>query len=250
MTDRRMNQIMICGDSYMTPDVNFPETHFTELLCKKLNCEPLIYARGGMSNLGICLQIEQIFRCDPKPDLILFNHTSSDRIEVPLIPVTDYQGHSREYNILDVIYSEQNSITTYSSYLNKQGPNFVSDTLGRILNMPNSYPEMSKEVRTAIKDYFQFIHFDGTWKRQIDCWALHACIHKLELSKIPYFYCVTDNENPNPYLPEFVEEKNILRLWKELPVDPIGLPGYHTTIEHQVEYSNMFMDAFRKRLEP
>lgn len=232
-------KIIVCGDSYMTPVISAPGTHFSEIIAKKLKADLVTYSRGGMSNLGICLQLEEAIR--QKPNLILFNATSSDRIEIPL-----KRNHHEFYNIQDIIYNESLSVSSYSSLTNKKGPNLISDTLYRLLELGESYdkivPDM-KNINHAVKEYFEFLH-DPNWKRQIDYWCLNSCIQKLKLSGIPYIMmfvteifleCCVD-----------IKTENIV-YFNQLPLIPKNDPGYHSTVEEQIEISDILIACIKRK---
>ena len=79
----------ICGDSFMasiSKDDNNLENghgkHFTDILKERLGCEIITYAKGGVSNQCIRLQIDEIIKHNPHH--IIIGTTSPDRIEIPL----------------------------------------------------------------------------------------------------------------------------------------------------------------------
>jgi hypothetical protein len=81
-------RIIVCGDSFMTQDSRelAKGKHFSELLSPH---EVINLARGGMSNIGICFQLEQAARLTP--DVVVIGTTDSERIEIP-------SGH-RTFNV-------------------------------------------------------------------------------------------------------------------------------------------------------
>ena len=73
-------RIIVCGDSFMTQDSRelAKGKHFSELLSPH---EVINLSRGGMSNIGICFQLEQAARLTP--DVVVVGTTDSGRIEIP-----------------------------------------------------------------------------------------------------------------------------------------------------------------------
>ncbi len=235
-------KMIVCGDSYMTPAVAHPNTHFAELTAKVLDYELIVYSRGGMSNLGICLQIEEAV--SNKPDLILFNTTSYDRTEIPLKPPSE---ECYDYTMQDIIYRERNSFSTYSGITGKKGPNLISDSMYSILtyNLYDDIPDIDYKTE-GIKKYFETI-YDFGWERIKDMMCLYASIHKLHESKIPYVYNFPENEILE-YCP-FIDEKfTLLDKANDLPVG-VKDPGYHTTIESQYLMSRMLIDYLVERFK-
>lgn len=242
-------KMIVCGDSYMTPVITYPNTHLAELTADVLDYHLTVYARGGMSNLGICLQIEEAIK--KKPDLILFNTTHYDRTEIPL-NLTKFDRFTIDrnpYTMQDIIYEEQNSVSTYLKETNKNGPNFISDTLHRLLKDKDCYKNVKDipYIRQAVRYYFEFLH-DPVWQRQKDLWSLYACIHRLHESKIPYVYLFP--EKPVLEYCPFIDEKHTLLNKKEvsLPTNEED-PGYHTTPVSQFRMSRTLIDYIRKTFE-
>ena len=81
MINIKMKRLFICGDSWMSPTTNHPETHFSEIFAKKTGFDLISYAHPGMSNGGIAVQLDTAIK--NKADFILFGSTSFDRIEIP-----------------------------------------------------------------------------------------------------------------------------------------------------------------------
>lgn len=234
--------MIICGDSYMTPVTSYPNTHMAELTAEVLNYQLVVYSRGGMSNGGICLQIEEAIK--KKPDLILFNTTYYDRTEIPLL-----KDKQEGYEMQDIIYQNQNSVSTYSKKTNKNGPNLISDTLYRLLKDKHSYDNISNinHIKKAMRYYFEFL-YDPNWNRKKDLWCLYACIHKLHESKIPYLYIF-----PEPEVLEvctFIDEKYTI-----LDKSAVRLnkgeedPGYHTSPVSQFRMSRYLIEYISKTFE-
>ena len=216
-----MKKIIVCGDSYMTPSHILPNTHFAELLRDHYDCELTVYARGGMSNVGICLQIEQAIK--ESPDLILYNTTAHDRIEIPL--------KDDDIDIQNVIYEEELSYSTHSGEMNKKDPLLISDTLWSMLKTDGKYENVPNidEIKSSLKRYFNNL-YQHKWKEYIDTLCLYATLHKLSQTKIKNFALVHHIE-PFAYRYPFIPKSSIVHLVK--PPIPKDDPGYHTDIETQ-----------------
>lgn len=242
-------KMVVCGDSYMTPVTTHPNTHFAELSAEVLDYHLTVYARGGMSNLGICLQIEEAIK--KKPDLILFNTTGHDRTEVPLNFTNSrhYTPGQKTYTMQDIIYEESISVSTHSKKTNKNGPNLISDTMHRLLKGKECYKNVPNIdfIRQAVRFHFEFLH-DPDWQRQKDLWCLYACIHKLHESKIPYLYIFPESEVLD-YCP-FIDKQHTLLDKKSVSLQ-IGEkdPGYHTTPDSQFRMSRFLIEYIRKTFE-
>ena len=227
-----MKRLYICGDSYMSPVISKPKTHFSELLSDKLNFELIPLARGGMSNLGICLQIEHALR--EKPDFILLNTTSSDRIEIPF-----KSNHNKNFSLSDIAYLETSSLSCYTQ-LGKNNPKLISDTLYSLLENDKEWFQKYSSVianmgliHHAVKSYFQFM-YNEHWKNQTDMWCLYSVLHKLELSKIPYLIVLSHMRLENHC--DWINNYNyILPNQHQFNTLPPGEdPGYHLSYDVQI----------------
>ena len=168
--------MVVCGDSWMSPSVMLPNTHFTQIVAEKLNLDLVCLSRGGMSNGGICAQIESAI--DMNPDLIIFNTTCFDRIEVSIENSlkVNYLNNPEKFSqnlnntnrswitAENILYRHQQYVTTYSNNLNKN-PRIISDNLISLLtedssNFGNIYDNdinNMKSKKHAIKEYFEEI---------------------------------------------------------------------------------------------
>ncbi len=235
-----MKRLYICGDSYMSPVVTKPKTHFSELLSEKINFDLVPLARGGMSNLGICLQVEHAIK--ENPEFIILNTTSSDRIEIPIDP--DYP---KNFSLTDIAYFETSSLSCYSQ-LGKNDPKLISDTLYALLNNDKEWfknyssvvPNMSS-IHNAVKGYFQFMYSEK-WKSQIDLWCLYSALHKLEISKIPYLIVLSHMKLDEQF--DWIGDHNYILpnqyQFKNLP--PEEDPGYHLSQADQITIYKKILD--------
>jgi hypothetical protein len=168
-------RIIVCGDSYMTRDSRELANgkHFSELLSPH---EVINLARGGMSNIGICFQLEQAVRL--QPDIIIIGTTDSGRIEIPSGNGT---FNSRQ-GLKNIVYTHFSSASIDSEYVGDAFAPIISDTIPTIVgeeeDLIKSY-SLSKEVRQAVKQYFAHIYHPEV-KSLADSWAIGYWIMQLE----------------------------------------------------------------------
>ena len=186
-----MSRILgICGDSFMSPiskDENNLENghgkHFIDLLSKMLNCEIVTYAKGGVSNNCIRLQIEEIMKHNPT--YIIIGTTSPDRLEIPLknLSVNSYEqkwenySYIKKFGLLNIEYNNSNDLSSLNNEFENIAPTLKSNTIYNFLH-ENIIDTEKKDI---LNNYFQHF-YDLEWKRQIDIWVISEGIYKL-LSK-------------------------------------------------------------------
>jgi len=240
-----MKKMFVCGDSFMSPVVSHPNTHHSELLSQKIQYELVAYSRGGISNLGICLQVEAAIA--EKADFILLNITSTDRIEIPL----NLENDTYPYNIQDVVYIEHNSLSVNSGTMNKNSPKLISDTMHCLLDTQyhyatqyNPYFTDYKEFKNFIKSYFMIMH-NHNWKKQVDYMCLYYALHKLYLSKIPYLMILSPNDIKNYCF--WLDDTNFIleKSKNEFKIPDLD-PGYHTSSEDQNYIYTCILDHLKK----
>lgn len=231
-----MQKIAVCGDSYMTPVVNPAGSHFAERLSKTFNSELYYYSRGGMSNAGIGIQVEDAIQL--QPDLILLDTTFVDRVE---FNIADKQGH--DFHTTDIVYAHTEAVASQHPWFNKNSTMIV-DNLNSLLALPGSperwnnlykdIPNINEKI-TALKQYVTYL-YDPKWKRQLDLWCMYAVLHKLERSGIPYlivldalgvrnFEWITERTYIAPKISQYYTDPNFWKTDKD--------PGYHTPPEVQ-----------------
>lgn len=184
-----MGTLITIGDSYMSPVTDeYAGKHFSELIAKELNLNLIPYARGGMSNGGICLQIEAALQ--QKPDLVLIGLTFTDRIEWPINDIEPVDDFKLEH----IHYGHQSSLSTHSDWVNKNHK-LISTNLGEVFDTSSEYTfsfdidTYGKERKDAIKQYHKYLYHPD-WKRKIDSWILYSALHRLHLSGIKYVVAI------------------------------------------------------------
>jgi hypothetical protein len=231
------NELVVCGDSFMSPRIDYPGAHFSEILAEKLGLGVIPFSRAGISNGGIALQLISAIKRVPK--LILLNLTFCDRIEFRLSDTIE------ETISLDSISYNLNS--TELSTQNKKLGSLASDNLISLLDdsANNTY---KKSKLKAIKNYFNELYCDD-WKRQTDCMMMYAVLHTLNKSGIPYVM-VMDNlnlrESPCPI--DWLSEKNdVSQSLVDLFNRPLSVdPGFHTSLESQQEIADFLLSHYNK----
>lgn len=238
-------KLITCGDSYMSPRITYPDKHCTQIFASELNLEFKTFARGGMSNGAIILQLLQAIK--EKPDLIIFNFTYSDRIEFPI-----KQGNYDVVTHADLHYKYPYQCDELTTIDGNTG-SFISDSLHSMLAPNNQifYPTVKYD---AIKSYFEEL-YDHTWKRQIDCMMLYSVLHLLQQSKIDHLLIIDylDITNSFPvFKPVWLEPKNdvskqVHEKYLNVPPPPGWIdPGFHTTLETQEEIAKFLIDHYNK----
>jgi hypothetical protein len=231
------DELIVCGDSFMSPRIDYPGAHFSEILAEKLGLNLMPLSRAGISNGGIALQLISAIKRVPK--LILFNLTFHDRIEFRLSDIIEepISLDSISYNMGSTELSTQNK---------KLKPLASDNLLGLLSNNANSIYKKSK--LKAIKNYFNELYCSD-WKRQTDCMMMYAVLHTLNKSGIPYIM-VMDNlilrESPCPI--DWLSEKNdVSQALIEVFNRPLSFdPGFHTSLESQQEIADFLLSHCNK----
>ena len=178
-------KIAVCGDSYMSPDANYPGSHFSELLTKELGAELIVLSKPGMSNGGIAMSLETVLNI--KPNLLLVGTTFADRIE---FPVKHDDGSRGFFTANDIAYRDPSKSIS-------QDPKFVSTNLAELLaddvweTWSHNFIGVTdaEEKLAAVRTWFKNIYHAG-WKQQVDQYMMYAVLHHVYLSRIPYILCV------------------------------------------------------------
>ena len=163
-------KICVCGDSFLTPDIRYPGTHFSEILANKYNHEVINLARGGISNVGICFQFEQAVKLHP--DIIIYSQTDASRMAIPT------GKFIRNNGLKNIRYTDKVSATCNSEYVGGSDAPIVDDVMVSLLNdscwttlSNTSKYNISNEQKEAIKQYIAYLH-DAELKKTTDEWAL------------------------------------------------------------------------------
>lgn len=246
-----MKKLIVCGDSFMSPRSKHPGKHFVELFAKHLGFELTSYARAGVSNGSIVIQLESALQ--QKPDLILFNLTNSDRTEFRVdqdraLNFYESININNPYfikELCDVSWDTcQTSDAFYANIEDKRlgsvnyttvlAPVITEDEkkFGQI--MANTFIDYDKKIHT-LKEYYRYI-FDEKWERQKQQMMMFAMTYRLYKNNIP-FILVHDylKFTDCAYTPDwFVEKHSVNDKTMPMRLDPKPVtsdPGWHLSYE-------------------
>lgn len=220
-----MKTLYVCGDSFLTPSASCPNTHFSEIIAKKLGYELKVLAHGGMSNNGICLQIEASINNDAS--FVIVSPTYYDRIDVPIL------DKKTPYDINDVFYPNTSYIN-FEDNANKLLACGLLEYENYGIYSPIRRINGIHKISNQLKDYINNL-YNPIWKQQQDNWALYAALHKLHISTIPYII-VLDKHNITKEF-TWLTEKNVTLPYNDIKdrVNNIDIdPGYHTSPKDQL----------------
>lgn len=252
-----MKTCIICGDSFMSPVNTFPGKHFSEIFTKNLDFKLTVYARSGMSNAGIMVQLLSAIK--NKPDLIIFNTTSWDRIEFP----TKYAGELGWYGVENLLYNNplQYESDESNQWMNKDVRIQTNGILSLLRKhdydpLRNPYDNHCAEIYDMIDDldekmkvakmYYEYL-YDPTIKYMSDTFMMHGVITFLNSSNIPYMF-VHNNlplQNTVNFLinPKYYLIPKMENLFK-YTVSPKTDPGFHTTFEAQEQIAKVLTEHY------
>ena len=243
-------KLFVCGDSWMSACTTLPKTHFSELITDILDFELHSIARGGMSNVGICMQIE--YAIEQNADLVLIGTSNIDRIEF-----IAQEAESLEINCNNILYRHLSYFSTHSQLANNKLPSIISDNLVSLLDENDSFNSLYNDIpnidqkKKALKQYYLHL-YDYNLKRKQDERNLYASIHKLHLSGIPYIIIV-DHESLVRNIPWLsntkftpiniceIAMKKINEFNKVSEIKYVD-PGYHTLPETQQTIAQMILN--------
>lgn len=240
-----MGKLIVCGDSYMSPVVNYPKTHFSEIIADRLGYELIPYSRSGMSNGGIAIQIDTAIQ--EKPDLILVGTTYPDRIE---FPINDPKPSDR-FTVQDICYDHSPFSLSSNVEFFAEDPQLISTNVVEIIS--NSYgrtfekcDEPDKKER-AIKDWFRYLYHPD-WKNQTDKWMMYAVLHQLHESNIPYIVC-RDPLNVVPMCSWLKYDSLVWDINKMMDSSAPAMPdvSYHTSFETQIEIAEYLLSYMKDK---
>jgi hypothetical protein len=179
---KEQNMIVVCGDSWMTTDVRYPGAHFSEILKNQYGYTVINLARGGMSNVGICFQIEQALKFKPKT--ILFNQTDAQRMA---FSIDKFQP---ELGLQNIRYTDSVSGSCGSSFVGDEKSPIIDDVLSSLINdycwtigENKSKYNLTEEQKTAIMYYTTYL-FDEKFNEVLQSWMFRYWCYEAERHKI------------------------------------------------------------------
>jgi hypothetical protein len=181
----QIKKIVICGDSFCSADSRpwSQAGHFSEILNHTYGYETINLARGGITNTGICFQIDQAVKLSA--DLILFKSTDPLRVDVPLKPFQPNLG------LKNFIYPFRSDLSTQSEHVGDLNSNIYSDVVSAITEQNRPANDLSPEfvinedVKTAVKYYVNFLQ-DRNLLIQMHAWMFGYWEFFLQTNNINY----------------------------------------------------------------
>lgn len=237
----------------MSPTISFPGKHLTEIFTNELNFDLKVYARSGSSNGGIVIQLHTAI--SQKPNIIIFNTTSVDRIEIPV----KFSNEIDDFYTIDNLYHNVPLNNTEMPKNPKIWSNSILSLLRKHPFNPNNDPyqnhcaenydeiENLDEKMAAVKTYYKYL-YDFTMKNMSDNYMLYGMIHKLHISGIPYMWI--HNSLPREFMEyPWMTQKNYLipktaSLFSEGRTTPDKDPGFHTTFETQEKIARLLIEHY------
>lgn len=241
--------LVVCGDSYMSPVFAYPGKHLSEIVADSLNYNLIPLSRGGMSNGGIVLQIESALKYNPK--LLLLGTSFPGRIEYPIKSSSSMPVHNA-----DSILYKGKCLSVLKSYAGCN-PRLISTNLGEILDdqILEQYPaniqdvDLAREKILAIRKWFELLYDEG-WKTKCDRMMLFGALMKLEQNNIPYIICFD-------YVGVYTEYSGMTSKKTFMSFDFIDIltkqpplsfdPGFHTNFETQELFASKILDILNDR---
>lgn len=166
-------KLIVCGDSFCSACRSRPNTHFSELIA--INYEIINLARGGISNIGICFQLEQAVKLNP--DIVIVGRTIADRIDIP----SGKAKFDPALGLKNIAYTYESDASTGSEYVGNQDSAVYSDMIYNFIGEGRLDKNWSitEQQRTALEHYVAYLHDEG-FKTTIDSWALGYWINLLQ----------------------------------------------------------------------
>lgn len=172
--------IVVCGDSFMSPDPTAPGQHFSEIM------GAVSLARPGCGNIDICFQIEEAIKL--RADRVIIGTTDNARTELRMI----------NENLQEL------------SLKNFRNGDYISDTIPTLIGDESDIKEkyyIEPSRRQAVKQYFVEM-YDNTLKSFTDRWALGYWYrqlqdHGIQYDVLPRNFCIYlyAQQHPNePYI--------------------------------------------------
>ena len=256
--------MFVCGDSFLSPSVVLPGQHMSEIISKRLGFDLVPLARGGMSNIGICLQIELAIK--KNADFVLLTTTQPDRIEIPL-------ENSLEYTIEDIYYSDSRSLSSKNRSSNKNCKVIIDTLLSFTSDGGHDYTKLYDNIsnidniKRSVRESFKYT-YQVNWKKKTDLMALYSSLHQLHISSIPYLI-VLDCMDIHTNFPWINSKNNILNFWHKPVSRPVNVkpgqfifsyganldveklktyedPGFHTMPEDQECIAEIILEHISK----
>lgn len=242
--------IIICGDSFNAPSTTYKETHWSEVLSKKLNLNLYNNALPGASNQMIVYQVLDALKYKDNSLFIIGAAAGYNRIEVLRTPGVENIKSDADGELSDFCYS--NKHTGYVTF------DIHSDTVYDVVNLGDNHYHSNHPSNQFIKDYI--LNMPMQLQKDYSKWAFHYMLHELIRNQCDFLFLeemswprsklFNDDE-----LRRFVQEKNIitkknwntLRYYQESSSKFVD-PGYHTSPESQTILADTMFNIIQEYL--
>jgi len=220
-----MIKLAICGDSWFSTDIDLPGTSFGEVICNKQTWNLIDLARAGCSNFAIALQVDRAIEMNA--DLVVFNTTTSDRIELPIVTKEnqsiweklkqginwdnwfDLQAHcfDKDKGLSNVSYQGHYNGSVKNN--TKDEPAIISESMNNLFSGSNQL--LTKEQHCALVEYMTYLH-DTNLRKQFDSWIISDACRRLYQAGIPFIIFI-EALYQNSYNKDiqWVNEDNVFR---------------------------------------
>jgi hypothetical protein len=253
----------ICGDSFMASDL--PDTkdgaygkHFSEILSKMLDCDVVTFARRGISNFGIRLQMDEIVKYNPHH--VIIGTTTPDRFEIPVDNLsvihpwdkwsnTKFNPSNGIYNVVYDGYGNQSQNNT--GFKNIIPTIYCQGLTGALISEDENIwitpkETLNKEMSNAVRQYFQYI-YDMQLKLQQDTWIISEGTHML-MSKNIDFSLITPQIDGNYFThckDKIIENHHILNPWTHYELDKSSKNSFHVSDERSVTLAELWFEKLK-----
>jgi hypothetical protein len=234
--------IISCGSSFFSLDPRHPGTHISERVASALGGTLTSLAKPGSSNFAIRLQLETAIAM--KPDLILFEFTNAQKVDLPTSVLNDPKPYRKEAGANNIRYTNYDSVVP--SAIDAGADSIVSDGIKNFLT-GECFPvntSLNDSARKALQFWFTEL-YDEDMKYHQDYFTCSSVFSPLIASGIPFVWCRGDlcMFDWSLYPNEVPESGNPWINW----TNPGTLSVYHTTPERQAELAEVWLDTYRKR---
>jgi hypothetical protein len=230
-------KLAVCGCSFSATVPSVPNTHWSEILASKMSAKLHNFARGGISNDAIRVQIDEAINIDP--DYVIISSTSSNRLTFPRYPNTESTGQITLENF---------------NYVENSNSHLVSEHFNSILK--NNKPEirnLNTKTKKAILSYIECLH-DLNWKKQLDKYIIQEGLWKLHDLGVNFYYN-SYYDIPEKFsmpqwfveryfLPKTIRFQNVCRLYNLEEKDD---PGYHISYKGQQFIANNIYKLIKQK---
>lgn len=234
-------RIVSCGSSFASIDPNLVGTHYSELVAEELGGTLLSLAKPGSSNFAVRLQLQSAI--EMKPDLIMFEFTNADKLDLPLSVIGQDGEYVPSNNAHNLRYTNYGNVVPFTIDLHKES--ILSDGIKNFINgecfAVNS--KLTPMARQALQYWFTEL-YDERLKYHQDYFTCASVFSELEHHNIPYIWsrgdlCMFDW---SIYKNEVGEGGNPWIGW----TDPGMMSVYHTTPDRQKEIAKHWIDTYNR----